>query len=69
MDLASIYREIAKRVEKADFSALWKGFSPLKFAVYTDADCFFDGGYIPKTDAFCATPASATAANRSPSGI
>ena len=54
MDLASIYREIAKRVEKADFSALWKGFSPLKFAVYTDADCFFDGGYIPKTDAFCA---------------
>ncbi len=54
MNLALIYNEIEKRVKKVDFSALWKGFSPLRFAVYTDQECYFDGRYIEKTDAFCA---------------
>ena len=54
MNLALIYEEIEKRVSKVDFTALWKGFYPLKFALYTDKECFFDGRYIEKTDIFCA---------------
>ena len=50
MNLALIYQEIEKRVSKVDFSALWKGFVPLKFAVYTDIECYFDGHYIDKTE-------------------
>lgn len=54
MNLALTYKEIEKRVAKVDFSALWEGFSPLRFAVYTNQECYFDGHYIEKTDAFCA---------------
>ena len=54
MDLALIYGEIEKRLVKVNFSALWTGFSPLKYAVYTDEACYFDGHYIEKTDIFCA---------------
>ena len=57
MNLALIYKEIENRVSKVDSSALWKGFSPLKFAVYTDDECYFNGNYIEKTDAFCANTA------------
>lgn len=59
MDLALVYSEIQKRVLKVDFSALWRGFSPLKFAVYTEKECYFNGRYIDKTDAFCANTAIA----------
>lgn len=54
MNLASIYREVEKRIEQLDFSRLWRGFSPLKFALYTEDECFFDGQYIEKTGPFCA---------------
>lgn len=54
MNLAFIYQEIEKRVLKVNFPAIWKGFSPLKFAIYTDKECYFNGGYIEKTDIFCA---------------
>jgi len=54
MDLALIYSEIEKRIKKVDFSALWKGFSPFQFAVYTDKECYFNGQFIEKTDVFCA---------------
>lgn len=54
MNLALIYQEIEERISKVDFSALWSGFLPLKFAVYTDKECYFDGHYIEKTDIFCA---------------
>ncbi len=54
MDLALIYEEIEKRLQKVNFSALWAGFSPLRFAIYTDEECYFDGRYIEKTDIFCA---------------
>ncbi len=37
-----------------DFSMLWKGFKPLKFALYNQSECFFDGAYIEKTDQFLA---------------
>ncbi len=57
MNLAVIYEEIQKRLAVIDFSKLWRGFFPLKFAVYTDTECYFDGHSIEKTDAFCANTA------------
>lgn len=57
MDLERIYNDILARVRRVDFSALWHGFHPLKFALYTESECFFDGQYIEKTDDFCANTA------------
>lgn len=54
MDLKNLYYEIKSNLEKIDFSKLWCGFKPLKFALYTDDECFFDGEYIEKNDAFLA---------------
>jgi len=63
MDLALIYRKIEKRLAKVNFSALWTGFSSLKFAVYTDEACYFDGHYIEKTDFFALTHPYSSMAN------
>ena len=52
MDLEKLYYEIKNYIEIVDFSKLWRGFEPLKFALYTDGECFFDGTYIDKTDVF-----------------
>ena len=52
MDLEKLYYEIKNYIEIVDFSKLWRGFEPLKFALYTDSECFFDGMYIEKTDLF-----------------
>lgn len=52
MDLEKLYYEIKNYMERVDFSKLWRGFEPLKFALYTDSECFFDGTYIDKTDVF-----------------
>lgn len=52
MDLEKYYYEVKRRMEIVDFSKLWRGFKPLKFALYTDSECFFDGAYIEKTDIF-----------------
>ena len=52
MDLALLYREIELRIRKVDFSAVWKGFYPLRFAVYTDEQCYFDGNYIESAGCF-----------------
>ncbi len=57
MDISRIYDDILARVRSVDFSALWQGFHPLKFALYTESECFFDGEYIEKTDDFCANTA------------
>ena len=54
MDLEKLYHEVKSCIDKVDFSKLWRGFEPLKFALYTDNECFFDGTYIEKTDAFLA---------------
>ena len=54
MELHEYYSEINSRIEKIDFDALWKDFKPLKFALYNDKKCFFDGQYIEKTDDFFA---------------
>lgn len=52
--LESIYGEVKERIGRVDFSRLWKGFHPFRFALYTDSQCYFDGNYIQKTDEFCA---------------
>lgn len=54
MELSEIYAEIKRRVDAVDFSALWRGFSPFKFALYNDSECSFDGRYIEKPSAFMA---------------
>ena len=54
MDLEKLYYEVKKYIDTVDFSKLWRGFTPLKFALYTDKECFFDGAYIEKTDEFLA---------------
>ena len=54
MDLASLYREVAEAISRLDFESIWPGFEPLKFALYDDESCFFDGRFVEKTEAFCA---------------
>ena len=54
MDLEKVYNEIESYIERIDFSKLWPGFEPLKFALYTDTECFFDGEYVQKTEEFLA---------------
>lgn len=57
MNLEKIYYDIKKIIDTVDFSLLWDGFILLRFAVYNEEKCFFDGSYIPKTDAFIANTA------------
>ncbi len=52
--LESLYNKIKDTISKVDFTLLWEGFEPLKFALYNDTECFFDGHYIEKTSDFCA---------------
>lgn len=54
MNLERLYYEVKNYIDRVNFSKLWRGFEPLKFAVYTDNECFFNGEYIEKTDAFLA---------------
>ena len=54
MDLETLYFKVKEAVSSLDFNSIWPGFEPLKFALYNDESCFFDGRYIEKTDAFCA---------------
>ena len=54
MDLEKLYYEVKGYIDIVDFSKLWRDFEPLKFALYSDDQCFFDGAYIEKTDAFLA---------------
>ncbi len=52
MTLESLYHQTKKHIDSVDFSRLWEGFAPLKFALYTHTECYFHGRYIPKTDDF-----------------
>ena len=54
MDLEGLYLKVKALMEKVDFNLLWQGFKPIKFALYTDKECFFNGAYIPKSDEFLA---------------
>ena len=52
LDLKQLYEAVKIRVDNVRCEELWQGFRPLKFALYDDTDCFFDGRYIEKTDCF-----------------
>ncbi|MDD4200639.1 MAG: hypothetical protein PHS19_04540 [Eubacteriales bacterium] len=54
LDIESLYFEVKSNVDRVCFDKLWYGFSPLKFALYTDANCFLDGRYIDKPKEFVA---------------
>lgn len=53
-DLKKLYFQIKEYIDMVDFSKLWKDFKPIKFALYNDNECFFDGNYINKTKDFIA---------------
>ena len=54
MRLDQLYRQAADAVAAVNFSRIWPGFRPLRFALFDDETCIFDGRRIEKTDAFCA---------------
>ena len=54
MDLREIYEQVKTRIAKLDFNALWQGFSPLRFALYNEKECCFDGEMIEKPQEFIA---------------
>ena len=54
MDLQTLYFQVKDTVSSLDFNSIWPGFKPLKFALYDQGNCFFDGHFIEKTDDFCA---------------
>lgn len=54
MNLESMYYKVAAAISELDFSRIWPGFEPIRFAFFDDKQCFFDGKYIKKTDEFCA---------------
>lgn len=54
MDLEQLYRKVEALLSRINFEEIWPGFRPLKFALYDNARCFFDGRYVEKTAEFCA---------------
>lgn len=54
MNLDELYQRVSEAILQIDFESIWRGFTPLRFALYDDEKCYFDGEYIEKTDIFCA---------------
>ncbi len=54
MDLGTLHAQVKQAILSLDFAAIWPGFEPLRFALYDNETCCFDGRYIEKTDEFCA---------------
>ena len=54
MNLDELYSRVSETISSLDFGRIWPGFQPLKFALYDDEKCFYDGMYIEKSDDFCA---------------
>ncbi len=54
MDLQNLYTQVKQTISLLDLNKIWPGFEPLKFALYDENRCFFDGRYIEKTEVFCA---------------
>ena len=46
IDLEKLYYSVAQKIAKVDFSTLWEGFIPLKFAIYDDEKCFLMEGML-----------------------
>lgn len=57
MKLELLYRSAEEAIRGLDLARIWPGFAPLKFALFDEERCFFDGWYIEKTDGFCANTA------------
>ncbi len=57
LHLETLHREISAAIASLDFDRIFPGFRPLKFALYNDTECFFDGRYIEKAVDFCANTA------------
>ena len=57
MNLEKLYDRVFDAISSLDYESIWQGFQPLKFALYDDENCFFDGAYIEKSDDFCANTA------------
>ena len=57
MKLELPYRSAEEAIRGLDLARIWPGFAPLKFALFDEKRCFFDGRYIEKTDDFCANTA------------
>ncbi|MFA7032466.1 MAG: hypothetical protein WC201_02780 [Bacilli bacterium] len=57
MELSEIYQQIDQRLDGIDFSSLYHGFYRLKFALYNETECYFNGKYISKSDSFLANTA------------
>ncbi|MEE0719208.1 MAG: hypothetical protein U0M39_11015 [Oscillospiraceae bacterium] len=54
MNLDELYSRVSETISSLDFGRIWPGFRPLKFALYDDEKCFYDGAYIEKSGDFCA---------------
>ena len=42
-DLEGLYKIVKSYIDKVDFSLLWKGYKPLRFALYNNEQVYFDG--------------------------
>ncbi|MBR4462681.1 MAG: hypothetical protein IKS51_08895 [Erysipelotrichaceae bacterium] len=52
MELESVYREIENRLDRIDFSVLYRGFSAFPFALYDEEQAFLKEGYTEKPAEF-----------------
>lgn len=57
MKLDTAYAAVRARLDALDFSTLWRGFRPMRFALYNGEACYFDGAFVKKTDEFAANTA------------
>jgi hypothetical protein len=53
----SLYNQLKEKIEKVNFSELWTGFHPFKFALYDDKKVYLDGTEFEKDDRFIANTA------------
>ena len=58
MNLEMQYMKVKEAISSLDLGSIWPGFKPLKFALYDDEKCFFDGQYVCR-HTFCSRMASA----------
>ena len=54
VDLERLHAQVTELLGALDFRRIWPGFRPLRFALYDETRCCFDGAYVEKTEAFCA---------------
>ena len=57
MELSRAYREIEKRLQKIDFTSLYRGFSRFPFALYNETQAYIDGKTVDRPGEFIANTA------------